>query len=71
MTTVLPFVPFVDDEKMAVAAEAVYSLAGDAAATLPPATVDMVVRKSLSAYLPAEGARSLYRAVSTLLLDTI
>lgn len=71
VTTVLPFVPFVDDEKMAVAAEAVYSLAGDAAATLPPATVDMVVRKSLSAYLPAEGARSLYRAVSTLLLDTI
>ncbi|KAF9817801.1 hypothetical protein IEO21_03143 [Rhodonia placenta] len=29
---------------MAVAAEAVYSLAGDAAATLPPATVDMVAR---------------------------
>ncbi|PCH37687.1 nucleoside triphosphate hydrolase protein [Wolfiporia cocos MD-104 SS10] len=72
VTTVLPFVPFSADEKMAIAAEALYSLLPeDTAHTIPPATVDMVVRNSLSAYQPAEGARSLYRAVSTLLLDTL
>ncbi|KAH9951909.1 hypothetical protein B0H21DRAFT_3681 [Amylocystis lapponica] len=71
VTTVLPFVPFNTDEKMAIAAEALFSLAGEEGKTLPPATVEMIVRNSLSAYLPAEGARSLYRAVSTQLLDTI
>ncbi|CCM01564.1 uncharacterized protein FIBRA_03624 [Fibroporia radiculosa] len=71
VTTVLPFVPFTPEEKMAISAEALYALAGEGAGTLPPATVDMLVRKSLGLYHPAEGARSLYRAVSTLLLDTI
>lgn len=71
VTTVLPFVPFSTDEKMAIATEALFSLAGEDGKTLPPATVEMIVRNSLSAYLPAEGARSLYRAVSTQLLDTI
>ena len=56
---------------MAIAAEALHALAGDAVTTMPPATRDMIVRTSLNSYIPAEGARSLYRAVSTLLLDTI
>ena len=71
VTAVLPFVAFTTDEKMAIAAEALHALAGDAVTTMPPATRDMIVRTSLNSYIPAEGARSLYRAVSTLLLDTI
>ncbi|KZT02344.1 P-loop containing nucleoside triphosphate hydrolase protein [Laetiporus sulphureus 93-53] len=71
VTTVLPFVPFTADEKMAIASEALQSLTVENEQVLPPATVEMIVRKSLETHLPAEGARSLYRAVSTLLLDTI
>ncbi|OCH92089.1 P-loop containing nucleoside triphosphate hydrolase protein [Obba rivulosa] len=71
VTTVLPFVPFTKEEKMAIAAEALNSLAVNLPRTMPPATVDMIVRKSIEAYVPAEGARSLYRAVSTQLLDTV
>ncbi|OBZ69316.1 hypothetical protein A0H81_10962 [Grifola frondosa] len=71
VTTVLPFVPFTVDEQMAIAAEAFSSLAGEFAKDMPPATIEMIVRTSLSSYIPAEGARSLYRAVSTQLLDTV
>ncbi|KAL6300184.1 P-loop containing nucleoside triphosphate hydrolase protein [Sparassis latifolia] len=71
ITTVLPFIPFTTDEKMAIAAEALYSLAGESARSIPPVTVEMIVRNSLSTYIPTEGARSLHRAISTLLLDTI
>ncbi|KAH8099633.1 P-loop containing nucleoside triphosphate hydrolase protein [Cristinia sonorae] len=75
VTTVLPFVPFSDEEKMAIAAEALHSLTltADESETpaLPAATVEKLVKDSLRGYVPAEGARSLYRAVSNLLLDTI
>ena len=71
VTAVLPFVAFTADEKMALAAEALHALAGDAVTDMPPATRDQIVRASLNSYIPSEGARSLYRAVSTLLLDTI
>ncbi|KZT69829.1 hypothetical protein DAEQUDRAFT_765150 [Daedalea quercina L-15889] len=70
VTTVLPFIPFTTEEKLAIAAEALHSSTSEET-ELPPATIDMIVRNSLSAYIPAEGARSLYRAVSNLLLDTI
>ncbi|THH28401.1 hypothetical protein EUX98_g5781 [Antrodiella citrinella] len=70
VTTVLPFVSFSDEEKMAIAAEALHSLTGEGPA-LPAATVEKLVKDSLQEYVPAEGARSLYRAVSNLLLDTI
>lgn len=56
---------------MAIAAEALHALAEDAASTLPAATVEKIVRDSLQGYVPAEGARSLYRAVSTQLLETM
>ena len=56
---------------MAIAAEALHALAGDTVAEMPPATRDLIVRTSLNSYIASEGARSLYRAVSTLLLDTI
>ncbi|KAH9848862.1 P-loop containing nucleoside triphosphate hydrolase protein [Lenzites betulinus] len=71
VTVVLPFVAFTAEEKLAIAAEAFYALAGEAASTMPPATRDLIVRTSLNSYIPPEGARSLYRAVSTQLLDTI
>ncbi|EKM55024.1 uncharacterized protein PHACADRAFT_96058 [Phanerochaete carnosa HHB-10118-sp] len=71
VTTVLPFVPFTTDEKIAIAAEALFSLSEDAAESLPAATVEKLVKDSLQSYVPAEGARSLYRAVSTQLLDTL
>jgi hypothetical protein len=68
---VLPFVPFTTEEKMAIASEALFALADDAARTLPAATVEKLVKDSLQSYVPTEGARSLYRAVSTQLLDTL
>lgn len=66
----LPFVPFTPDEKLAIATEALFALTEDAR-TIPSATVEKLVRDSLQSYVPAEGARSLYRAVSTLLLDML
>ncbi|OJT10928.1 hypothetical protein TRAPUB_12549 [Trametes pubescens] len=71
VTVVLPFVAFTAEEKLAIAAEALYALAGEGAATMPPATREKIVRSSLDSYIPSEGARSLYRAVSSQLLDTI
>lgn len=55
---------------MAIASEALFTQAPDAR-TIPAATVEKLVKDSLQSYVPAEGARSLYRAVSTLLLDTL
>nr|VWP02094.1 F-box and WD domain protein [Ganoderma boninense] len=71
VTAVLPFVAFTADEKLALAAEALHGLVGESVTDMPPATRDLIVRTSLNSYIPSEGARSLYRAVSTLLLDTI
>jgi ATP-dependent Clp protease ATP-binding subunit ClpA len=68
VTTVLPFVPFSQDEKMAIAAEALYSLAGEQVRIMPPEDVESLVERALFSYLPAEGARSLYRAVSNQLV---
>ncbi|EPQ57962.1 P-loop containing nucleoside triphosphate hydrolase protein [Gloeophyllum trabeum ATCC 11539] len=69
MTTVLPFVPFTEDEKMAIAAEALYTLGKDLVQTLPSETVETMLRRAMDDYLPDEGARCLYRSVSTQLLD--
>ncbi|KAF8136672.1 P-loop containing nucleoside triphosphate hydrolase protein [Boletus edulis] len=71
VTTVLPFVPFTLDEKKAIAAETVYSLAGTASKTLSPQDVESLVIKALPSYHPSEGARSLHRAISNILVDAI
>lgn len=63
--------PFTVEEQMAIATEALFSLAEDAVQSLPAATIEKVVQNALRSYVPAEGARSLYRAVSTELLDTL
>ncbi|KAG2350087.1 P-loop containing nucleoside triphosphate hydrolase protein [Suillus weaverae] len=71
VTTVLPFIPFTMEEKMAIAAEAVYSLISNAAKMLSPEEVEAIVMKVLPSYVPSEGARSLHRAVSNELVDLI
>ncbi|KAJ7286471.1 P-loop containing nucleoside triphosphate hydrolase protein [Mycena rebaudengoi] len=69
VTTVLPFVPFTSSEQMAICAEAVHVLAGQMMSAFSPDTMDSIIRRSLLGYVPSEGARSLYRAVSNQLLD--
>jgi len=71
ITTVLPFAPFSQHEKRAVAAEALYSLAGELVMTMSLQDMDSIVTRALPSYLPLEGARSLYRAVSSQLADWI
>lgn len=71
VTTVLPFVPFSRDEKMAIAAEALYSIAGGLARNMSLVDVESLVDGALSGYLPAEGARSLYRAMSNQLVASL
>lgn len=71
VTTVLPFVPFSQDEKMAIAAEALHTLAGGQVRDMSPHDVDSLVARALPSYLPSEGARSLYRAVSNQLMDYV
>ena len=71
VTVVLPFVPFTVDERMAIATEAFFSLTDDNAQSLPSSTVENLVQNALRSYAPTEGARSLYRAVSTELLEML
>lgn len=71
VTTVLPFVPFTEDEKKAICSEALHNLAGDEIRTLPTKVVESMITGALASYCPSEGARSLYRAVSNQLIDTI
>jgi hypothetical protein len=54
---------------MAIATEALYALARDIAQGKPVEEVEDLVREALKAYHPAEGARSLYRAVSNQLVN--
>jgi hypothetical protein len=68
---VLPFIPFTVEEKMAIAAEAVYSLTSNAGKTMTPQDVEAIVIKVLPSYVPSEGARSLHRAVSNQLVDLV
>ncbi|KAJ7264886.1 hypothetical protein B0H12DRAFT_213503 [Mycena haematopus] len=69
VTTVLPFVPFTRDEQTAICAEAFHALAEELVAQLPPDRLDSLIHGALLGYVPSEGARSLYRAVSSQLLD--
>ena len=71
VTTILPFTPFSLVEKMAICTEALHSLAGESVRMLSPSATESLIRVALSDYVPAEGARSLYRAVSNQLVDII
>jgi hypothetical protein len=54
---------------MAIATEAFYSLGRGQACFVSPNVVERVSRKAIECYIPEEGARSLHRAVSSLLMD--
>lgn len=69
VTTVLPFVPFTSEEKLALASEALLSVGGDLAHELSPEEFEQVAARSVADYVPSEGARSLYRNVSTHLME--
>jgi len=71
VTTVLPFVPFSQDEKIAITAEALHSLAGERVMNMSPQDMESLVARALPSYLPLEGARSLCRAVSSQLVDCV
>ncbi|KAI0282089.1 P-loop containing nucleoside triphosphate hydrolase protein [Russula aff. rugulosa BPL654] len=69
VTTILPFVPFTEAELIAIATEVFYSLGGEQAYFVSPNIVERISRKAIECYIPEEGARSLHRAVSSLLVD--
>ncbi|EIN07081.1 P-loop containing nucleoside triphosphate hydrolase protein [Punctularia strigosozonata HHB-11173 SS5] len=72
VTTVLPFVPFTEEERMAIAGEAALHVGGDMARSLPPETMRHIVKQAAGAgYIPSEGARSLYRDVAVRLMDAL
>ncbi|KAF5386887.1 hypothetical protein D9615_001549 [Tricholomella constricta] len=71
VTTALPFVPFTPEERRAICHEALHTIAGDIIRTLTSDIVDFMVEGALANYTAAEGARSLYRAVSNQLVDNI
>lgn len=67
----LPFVPFTEEERIAIAGEALHAIGGEMARSLPAGTVQDIVKKALGGYLPFEGARSLYRDVAVRLMDAV
>ncbi|KAI5900569.1 P-loop containing nucleoside triphosphate hydrolase protein [Schizophyllum commune H4-8] len=71
ISALLPFVPFTDDEKRALAAESLYTIMGEGAGTLEPSVVNSIINGALGDYSILEGARSLYRSVSYQLVDAI
>lgn len=71
VTAILPFVPFTTEEKMAIATQALFSLGGDMTRSMSSRAVESLASKALDGYFPPEGARSLYRSVSTQLLDVL
>ncbi|KAJ3576879.1 hypothetical protein NP233_g128 [Leucocoprinus birnbaumii] len=71
VTTVLPFVPFTLEERKAICSEALNLLGGEDVRTLSLQTVESVIQGALASYCAAEGARSLYRAISNQLMDII
>lgn len=71
VTTILPFVPFTLDETRAIASEALQSISGDVIKDMSSEILTSVVEGAILGSIPSEGARSLYRAVSNLLVDAM
>lgn len=70
VTSVLPFIPFSQEEKMAIATEAMYSVGGDVVAKMEVEKLEKLAKKVVKGwFVEEEGARSLYRGVSEVLLD--
>ncbi|KAL5532831.1 hypothetical protein ACEPAF_4605 [Sanghuangporus sanghuang] len=71
VTAVLPFVPFTPEEKLAIASEAILALGGEEASELTPEDFERLALRCVSEYVKSDGARSLYRSVSTHLMETL
>jgi hypothetical protein len=69
VTAVLPFVPFTEGEQLAIATEALFTLGGELTTSMGVSEIEELAREALERYLPTEGARSIYRTVSALLLN--
>ena len=54
---------------MAIATEVFYTLGGESASLTSSDNIERVSRQAIESYIPEEGARSLHRAVSSLLVD--
>ena len=71
VTAVLPFVPFTDEEKLAIASEAILALGDERASELAPDEFEQLAGQCVAEYVHSEGARSLYRSVSTHLMELL
>ncbi|KAJ3757045.1 P-loop containing nucleoside triphosphate hydrolase protein [Lentinula raphanica] len=72
VSAILPFVPFTTAEKRAIASEILQESAVEHLVQgLSREQREKVVEDSLKDFVPSEGARSLYRAVSSLLIDSM
>jgi ATP-dependent Clp protease ATP-binding subunit ClpA len=73
VSAILPFVPFTSEEKKAMASEFLQhqTTAAGLEDMLDGEKRGKIVDDSVKEYVPSEGARSLYRAVSNLLVDSI
>ncbi|KAJ3868754.1 P-loop containing nucleoside triphosphate hydrolase protein [Lentinula novae-zelandiae] len=72
VSAILPFVPFTTAEKRAIASEFLQESAAEhLVQELSREQRERVVEDSLEDFVPSEGARSLYRAVSNLLIDSM
>ncbi|KAJ4486276.1 P-loop containing nucleoside triphosphate hydrolase protein [Lentinula aciculospora] len=72
VSAILPFVPFTTAEKRAIASEFLQESAAEHLVQgLSREQTEKVVEDSLKDFVPSEGARSLYRGVSNLLIDSM
>ncbi|KAH8117111.1 hypothetical protein DFH11DRAFT_1579357 [Phellopilus nigrolimitatus] len=69
VTAVLPFVPFTPEERLAIASEAIIALGGEMAAEFTTDDFERIAARCVSEYVSTDGARSLYRNVSTHLME--
>lgn len=70
VTSVLPFVPFTMEEKMAIATEALFSVGTENVTRMEVTEVEKLAKRVVEGwFVEDEGARSLYRGVSEVLLE--
>ena len=69
VTAVLPFVPFTEEEKLAIASEAILALGDERASEFSAEEFERLAGQCVAEYVKSEGARSLYRSVSTHLME--
>ena len=67
----LPFVPFTDEEKKAIACENMQLVRQGSEEEDTRADSEAIIARALAEYLPVEGARSLHRSVAAQLLDIL